>query len=94
MRCAQCPTTLATFNIDNIATRLAVLLEWLTKASPDIVCLQELDSGTRSPSLGACDCPLARLGALLSRLPRSGRRTCRSHGRSAVCLDSSVSCWP
>src|SRR3954467_12956042 len=33
---------LATFNINNIAKRLAVLLEWLTKASPDIVCLQEL----------------------------------------------------
>ena len=33
---------LATFNINKIAKRLAVLLEWLTKASPDIVCLQEL----------------------------------------------------
>ena len=36
------PLKLATFNINNIAKRLAVLLEWLTKASPDIVCLQEL----------------------------------------------------
>jgi exodeoxyribonuclease-3 len=33
---------LATFNINNITKRLPVLLEWLTKASPDIVCLQEL----------------------------------------------------
>jgi len=33
---------LATFNINNIAKRLPVLLEWLTKASPDVVCLQEL----------------------------------------------------
>ena len=33
---------LATFNINNIAKRLPVLLEWLTEASPDIVGLQEL----------------------------------------------------
>jgi len=33
---------LATFNINNIAKRLPVLVEWLAKASPDIVCLQEL----------------------------------------------------
>ena len=33
---------LATFNINNIAKRLPVLLEWLKEASPDIVCLQEL----------------------------------------------------
>jgi exodeoxyribonuclease III len=36
------PLRLATFNINNIAKRLPVLLEWLTKASPDIVCLQEI----------------------------------------------------
>src|SRR5881275_907516 len=36
------PLKLATFNINNIAKRLAVLLEWLAKASPDIVCLQEI----------------------------------------------------
>ena len=39
---AHAALKLATFNINNIAKRLAVLLEWLTKASPDIVCLQEL----------------------------------------------------
>jgi exodeoxyribonuclease-3 len=33
---------LATFNINNIARRLPVLLEWLRKTSPDIVCLQEI----------------------------------------------------
>jgi exodeoxyribonuclease-3 len=33
---------LATFNINNIAKRLPVLLEWLTEASPDIVALQEI----------------------------------------------------
>jgi len=33
---------LATFNINNITKRLPCLLEWLKKASPDIVCLQEL----------------------------------------------------
>ena len=36
------PLKLATFNINNVTKRLAVLLEWLTKASPDIVCLQEI----------------------------------------------------
>ena len=33
---------LATYNINGIRTRLRVLLEWLAKESPDIVCLQEL----------------------------------------------------
>jgi exodeoxyribonuclease-3 len=33
---------LATFNINNISKRLPVLLEWLAKEAPDIVCLQEL----------------------------------------------------
>jgi len=33
---------LATFNINNVVKRLPCLLEWLTKASPDIVCLQEI----------------------------------------------------
>ena len=32
----------ATFNINNIQRRLSVLLAWLKKAKPDIVCLQEL----------------------------------------------------
>ncbi len=32
----------ATFNVNNVNTRLANLLEWLERESPDIVCLQEL----------------------------------------------------
>lgn len=33
---------IATFNINNINKRLANLLDWLGKARPDVVCLQEL----------------------------------------------------
>ena len=33
---------IATYNINNINTRLDVLLRWLEEADPDIVCLQEL----------------------------------------------------
>ena len=33
---------IATFNINNINKRLAVLLDWLRQAEPDVVCLQEL----------------------------------------------------
>ncbi len=33
---------IATFNINNINKRLENLLAWLTKAQPDVVCLQEL----------------------------------------------------
>ncbi|HYO95242.1 MAG TPA: exodeoxyribonuclease III [Polyangiaceae bacterium] len=33
---------IATFNINNVNRRLASLLEWLTRAAPDVVCLQEL----------------------------------------------------
>ena len=33
---------IATFNINNVNTRLANLLDWLTAAQPDVVCLQEL----------------------------------------------------
>jgi exodeoxyribonuclease-3 len=36
------PLKLTTFNINNIAKRLSVLLEWLKRETPDIVCLQEL----------------------------------------------------
>lgn len=35
---------IATFNINGVNARLGQLLEWLAKASPDIVCLQELKS--------------------------------------------------
>lgn len=33
---------LATFNINGVRTRLPLLLEWLRREAPDIVCLQEL----------------------------------------------------
>jgi exodeoxyribonuclease III len=33
---------LATYNINNINSRLPVLLRWLKEAKPDVVCLQEL----------------------------------------------------
>ena len=33
---------IATFNVNNVVKRLAPLLAWLEKESPDIVCLQEL----------------------------------------------------
>ena len=33
---------IATFNINNVNTRLANLLDWLAAAQPDVVCLQEL----------------------------------------------------
>jgi len=33
---------IATFNVNEINGRLAVLLRWLAEAKPDIVCLQEL----------------------------------------------------
>ncbi len=33
---------LATYNINGVRTRLKILLEWLEKSAPDIVCLQEL----------------------------------------------------
>lgn len=33
---------IATFNVNGIKSRLANLLEWLTKESPDVACLQEL----------------------------------------------------
>lgn len=33
---------IATFNVNGISSRLANLLEWLQRAAPDVVCLQEL----------------------------------------------------
>jgi exodeoxyribonuclease-3 len=33
---------IATFNVNNVNKRLSVLLSWLRKTNPDIVCLQEL----------------------------------------------------
>src|SRR5260370_25386255 len=33
---------IATFNINGIRSRLPILLEWLEREGPDVVCLQEL----------------------------------------------------
>ena len=41
---ADPPMKIATFNINNINRRLPNLLQWLQRAKPDIVCLQELKS--------------------------------------------------
>lgn len=38
---------IATFNINNINKRLENLLAWLTKANPDVICLQELKADER-----------------------------------------------
>jgi len=38
----QQPMKIATYNVNGVNGRLAVLLRWLETASPDIVCLQEL----------------------------------------------------
>ena len=37
---------IATFNVNGVNGRLAVLLRWLKETSPDVVCLQELKSET------------------------------------------------
>jgi len=39
--------TLATFNVNGVNGRLAVLLRWLDERAPDIVCLQELKAEDR-----------------------------------------------
>src|SRR6185312_13571250 len=43
----QVPMKIATLNINNINKRLANLLDWLRRAKPDIVCLQELKTTDR-----------------------------------------------
>jgi exodeoxyribonuclease-3 len=37
---------IATFNVNGVNGRLAVLLRWLEETAPDVACLQELKSGT------------------------------------------------
>jgi exodeoxyribonuclease-3 len=41
-RAARAGTTIATFNVNGVNSRLSNLLAWLAKESPDVVCLQEL----------------------------------------------------
>jgi hypothetical protein len=44
---------IATFNINNINKRLHNLVAWLTRAQPDVVCLQELKSEQQAFPVGA-----------------------------------------
>ena len=46
---------IATFNINNVNTRLANLLDWLAVAQPDVVCLQELKAEDKAFPLGAIE---------------------------------------
>jgi exodeoxyribonuclease III len=70
---------IASFNINNINSRLANLLNWLRKAEPDIVCLQELKAAdAKFPAeairhagyYAACRGETHRIGvAILARWP-------------------------
>jgi exodeoxyribonuclease-3 len=51
-------TTIATFNVNGIGSRLPALLEWLGRESPDVVCLQEL----KAPDAAFPAGPLAQAG--------------------------------
>jgi exodeoxyribonuclease-3 len=46
---------IATFNINNVQRRLPVLLAWLKRAKPDIVCLQELKAVPEAFPAGAIE---------------------------------------
>src|SRR5829696_8156796 len=60
--------TIATFNINNITTRLPNLLEWLEREAPDIVCLQELKATDKAfPALAPRE---AGYGAIWRGQPR------------------------
>jgi exodeoxyribonuclease-3 len=47
------PFKVATFNINNVVRRLPVLLAWLEKEAPDVVCLQELKAEQASFPIAA-----------------------------------------
>jgi len=44
---------IATFNVNGISSRLPALLHWLTRTSPDVVCLQELKAADGAFPIGA-----------------------------------------
>ncbi|WP_244597012.1 endonuclease/exonuclease/phosphatase family protein [Ochrobactrum soli] len=45
---------IATYNVNGVNGRLAVLLRWLEEDTPDIVCLQELkNAGRKIPDQSA-----------------------------------------
>lgn len=49
---------IATYNVNGINSRLAVLLRWLELAEPDVVCLQEL----KAPDAGFPEAAIRDLG--------------------------------
>jgi len=46
---------IATFNVNGVNGRLALLLEWLSEAKPDVVCLQELKAPQEKFPQGAIE---------------------------------------
>jgi len=46
---------LATYNVNGINGRLAVLLRWLEQSKPDVVCLQELKAQQENFPLAAIE---------------------------------------
>ena len=46
---------IATFNINNVKSRLTNLLDWLAETRPDVVCLQELKAATAAFPLAAIE---------------------------------------
>jgi exodeoxyribonuclease III len=51
--CSMRAMKIATFNINNVRKRLPNLLDWLRRAKPDVVCLQELKSTDAEFPVGA-----------------------------------------
>ena len=49
------PVKIATYNVNGVNGRLAVLLRWLAEAAPDIVCLQELKAPDEKFPAGAIE---------------------------------------
>ena len=65
----------ASFNINNINRRLANLFDWLRKAEPDIVCVQELkaaDNEFPATAIRQAGFHAARSAGMASRFLRGG----------------------
>lgn len=51
----KAPMKIATYNVNGIRSRLANLIEWLQRETPDVVCLQELKASEEAfPALTIC----------------------------------------
>ena len=59
---------LATWNVNSLKVRLPHLLDWLARAKPDVVCLQETKTEDKS-------FPLAEIEAAGYRVIYSGQKT-------------------